>query len=65
MQLIFALFMQKQNYYYCSGYVSQVPQNWKTRRSCHYWMINYDQMWFEKMIARKDEPIFQELTFDF
>ena len=59
--LTFALFMQKQDYYYCSGYVSQVPQNRKTRRSRRYWMINYEQMWFEKMIARKDEPIFQEL----
>ena len=38
-------------------------------------MINYEQRWFEKMTARKDEPIFQELwknefrmlpsTFDF
>ena len=31
--LTFALFMQKQDYYYCSGYVSQVPQNWKTCRT--------------------------------
>ena len=30
--LIFALFMQKQDHYYCSGYVYQVPQNRKTRR---------------------------------
>ena len=30
--LTFALFMQKQDYYYCSGYVSQVPQNRKTLR---------------------------------
>ena len=30
--LTFALFMQKQDYYYCSGYISQVPQNPKTRR---------------------------------
>ena len=29
--LTFALFMQKQDYYYCSGYVSQVPQHRKTR----------------------------------
>ena len=38
-------------------------------------MINYEQKWFEKMIAKNDEPIFQELwkngfrmlpsTFDF
>ena len=38
-------------------------------------MINYEERWFEKMIARKNEPIFQELwknefrmlpsTFDF
>ena len=53
--------MQKQDYYYCSGYVSQVLRNQKTRRPCRYWMINYEQMWFQKMIARKDEPIFQEL----
>ena len=73
--LTFALFMQKQDNYYCSGYVSQVLQNWKTRRPRRHLMINYEQMWFEKMIARKDEPIFQELwknefrmlpsTFDF
>ena len=48
-------------HYYCSGYVSQVLRNQKTRRPCRYWMINYEQMWFQKMIARKDEPIFQEL----
>ena len=59
--LTFALLMQKQDYYYCSGYVSQVLRNQKTRRPCRYWMINYEQMWFQKMIARKDEPIFQEL----
>ena len=73
--LTFAPFMQKQDNYYCSGYVSQVLQNRKTRGPCRYWMINYEQMWFKKMIARKDEPIFQELwknefrmlpsTFDF
>ena len=74
--LTFALFMQKQDYYCCSGgYVSQVLQNPKTRRPRRYWMINYEQRWFEKMTARKDEPIFQELwknefrmlpsTFDF
>ena len=55
--LTFALFMQKQDYYYCSGYISQVLQN---RRPRLYWMIN-EQRWFKKMIARKDEPIFQEL----
>ena len=66
--LTFALFMQKQGNYYCSGCVSQVHQNRKTRRPCCYWMINCcsnvandEQMLFEKMIARKDEPIFQEL----
>ena len=59
--LTFALFMQKQDNYYCSGYVSEVLQNRKTRRPRRYWMVNYEQMWFEKMIARKDEPIFQEL----
>ena len=60
--LTFALFMQKQDYYCCSGgYVSQVLQNPKTRRPRRYWMINYEQRWFEKMTARKDEPIFQEL----
>ena len=59
--LTFALLMQKQDYYYCSGYVSQVLRNQKTRRPRRYWMINYEQMWFQKMIARKDEPIFQEL----
>ena len=53
--------MQKQDYYYCSGYVSQVLQNRKARRPRRYWMINYEKMWFQKMIARKDEPIFQEL----
>ena len=74
--LTFALFMQKQDYYCCSGgYVSQVLQNPKTRRPRRYWMINYEQRLFEKMTARKDEPIFQELwknefrmltsTFDF
>ena len=73
--LIFVLFMQKQNYYYCPGYVSQVLQNRKTCRPRCYWMINYEQMWFEKMTAGNDEPIFQELwknefrmlpsTFDF
>ena len=59
--LTFALSMQKQNYYYCSGCVSQVLQNWKTRRTRRYWMINYEERWFEKMIAGKNEPIFQEL----
>ena len=58
--LTFALFMQKQDYYYCSGYVSQVFQNPKTRRPRLYWMIN-KQRWFKKMIARKDKPVFQEL----
>ena len=59
--LTFALFiMQKPDYYYCSGYISQVLQNPKTCRPRRYWMITYEQRWFEKMIARKDEPIFQE-----
>ena len=50
-------------------------QNCKTRLPRHYWVINYEQRWFEKTIAKKDEPIFQELwknrfrilpsTFDF
>ena len=53
--------MQKQDYYYCSGYVSQVLQNRKARRPRRYWMINYEKMWFQKMIARKDESSFQEL----
>ena len=53
--------MQKQDYYYCSGYVSQVLQNRKTRSPHRYWMVNYEKMWFQEMIARKDEPIFQEL----
>ena len=44
--LTFALFMKKQDYYYCSGHVSQVPQNQKTRRQHRYWMINYEQTWF-------------------
>ena len=68
--------MQKQDYYCCSGgYVSQVLQNPKTRRPRRYWMISYEQKWFEKMTARKDKLIFQELwknefrmlpsTFDF
>ena len=35
--LTFALFMQKQDYYYCPGYVSQVPQNRKTRRPHRYY----------------------------
>ena len=56
----FALLMQKQDQYYCLGYVSQVLQNWKTNCPRYYWMIN-EQRWFKKMIARKDEPIFQEL----
>ena len=30
--LTFALFMPKQGYYYCSGYVSQVLQNPKNHR---------------------------------
>ena len=59
--LTFALLMQKQDYYYCSGYISQVHRNQKTRRPCRYWMINYEQMWFQKMIARKDKPISQKL----
>ena len=59
--LTFALFMQKQDFYYCSRYVSQVLQNRKTRRPRRSWMINYKQMWFQKMIAWKDEGIFQEL----
>ena len=59
--LTFALFMQKQDNYYCSGYVSQVLQNRKTRRPRRYCMINYEQMSFEKMITRKDESIFREL----
>ena len=77
--LAFALFMQKQDYYYYYyyyyGYVSEVLQNWKTGRPRCSWMINYEKMWFEKMIAIKDEPIFQKLwknefrilpaTFDF
>ena len=42
--LTFALFMQKQGNYDCSGYVLQVHQNRKTRRPCRYWMINYEQM---------------------
>ena len=74
--LTFTLFMQKQDYYCCSGgYVSQVLPNPKTRFPCRYWMIKYEQRWFEKMTARKDEPICQELwnnefrmlpsTFDF
>ena len=58
--LTFALFMLKQDYYYCSGYVSQVLQNPKTCRPRLYWMINYEQTWFKKTIARKDETIFQE-----
>ena len=56
--LTFALFMQKQDYYYCSGYVSEVLQNPKTRRPRCYWMINYEKRWFQKTIARKDEPLF-------
>ena len=59
--LTFPLFMQKQDYYYCSGYVSQVAQNQETRLPRRYWMVNYEQMWFENMIAKKDEPIFPEL----
>ena len=43
LMLTFALFMQKEDYYYCSRYVSQVLQNPKTRRSRRYWMINYEQ----------------------
>ena len=60
--LTFALFLQKQDYYCCSrGYVPQVLQNPKTRHPRRYWMINFEQRWFEKMTARKNEPIFQEL----
>ena len=47
--------------YYCSGCVLQMLQNCKTRRPSRYWMINYEQRWFEETIAKKDEPIFQEL----
>ena len=36
--------MQKQGYYYCSGNVSQVLQNLKTRRPRHYPMISYEQI---------------------
>ena len=36
-------------------------QNCKTRRPSRYWMINYEQRWSEETIAKKDEPIFQEL----
>ena len=57
----FVVIMEKQGYYYCSGYVSQVVQNPQTRRPRRYWMINYEQRRNEKMIARKDEPIFEEL----
>ena len=39
-------------------------QNLKTRRPRCYWMINYEKRWFQKMIARKDEPLFQELWKD-
>ena len=46
--LIFALLMQKQDYYYCSEYVSQVLQNRKARRPRSYWMINYEQICFKK-----------------
>ena len=73
--LTVALFMQKQDSDYWPGYVLHVLQNLKTRRPRRYCLINYEQRWFEKMIARKDEPIFQELwknefrmlpsTFDF
>ena len=41
--LTFALFMQKENCYYCSRYVAHVLQNPKTRRPRRYWMINYEQ----------------------
>ena len=53
--LTFPLFMQKQDYYYCSGYVSQVAQNQETRLPRRYWMVNYEQMWFENMIAKKNQ----------
>ena len=59
--LTFALFMQKQNYYYCSGCVSQVLQNWKARRTLGYWRFNYEERWFEKMIEFRMLPS----TFDF
>ena len=54
--LTFALFMQKQNYYYCWGCVSQVLQNWKTRRTLRYWRFNYEERWFEKMIEFRMLP---------
>ena len=64
--LTFALFMQKQDF---------MLQNCKTRRPRRYWMIHYEQRWFEKTIVRKDELVFQVLwknefrmlpsTFDF
>ena len=47
--------MQKQDYYYCSGHVSE---NFSPTP------LLDDQRWakvISKMIARKDEPIFQEL----
>ena len=53
--LTVALFMQKQDSDYWSGYISHVLQNLKTRRPRRYCLINYEQRWFEKMIARKDE----------
>ena len=33
-------------------------QNCKTHLPRRYWVINYEQRWFEKTIAKKDEPIF-------
>ena len=47
--------MQKQDYYYCSGYVSEILSPTP---------LLDDQLWanvISKMIARKDETIFQEL----
>ena len=57
--LTFALFLQKQDYYYCSVYVSQVLKNRRNRSPRRSSMIKYEQRWFEKLIARTDESIFQ------
>ena len=56
--LTFAMSMQKRCFYYSSGFVWKVAQIQKTPRLNHYLIINYEQIWFEYTITRKDESIF-------
>ena len=59
--LAFAMSMQKRCFYYFLGFVWKVPKIQKTRRLNHYLIINYEQIWFEYTITRKDESIFLDL----